>query len=199
MTSKPNLTKILPYVYKLTNRISGEFYYGVRWANKVPSYADLGIVYFSSSKTIKPKFNEFITEILAEFFNKNDAILFEQQLIKDSWNVPGRLNKAYQGKSAIVIDNTRRKHTEEHKKKQANHGAKNGMFGRTRTTLEIDKANKTKSLRSKEENIKSYSRIKSQTEIDKIKATRKPFIKVSRICDKKEMDLGNFSKWIKTL
>lgn len=91
-----NTTKILPYVYKLTHKITSEFYIGVRWANIYPSGLDLGIRYKTSSKHVKPRFEEFNYEIVAEFFNHEDAIDFEQQSIEENWNDPLLLNKAIQ-------------------------------------------------------------------------------------------------------
>ena len=42
--------KVLPYVYRLDNPITGEFYIGYRKANKIPSHLD-----FPSYKTSAPK------------------------------------------------------------------------------------------------------------------------------------------------
>jgi hypothetical protein len=42
--------KVLPYVYRLDNTITGEFYIGYRAANKVPSEQDLGLKYFTSTQ-----------------------------------------------------------------------------------------------------------------------------------------------------
>ena len=91
-----NTTKILPYVYKLTHKITSKFYIGVRWVNIYPSGLDLGIRYKTSSKYVKPVFEEFNYEIVAEFFNHEDAIDFEQQSIAENWNNPLLLNKAIQ-------------------------------------------------------------------------------------------------------
>jgi hypothetical protein len=88
--------KILPYVYKLTHNKTNEFYIGVRWGNKVPAIDDLGKKYFSSSAITKPRFDEFSSQVLAEFFDKEDAIDFEQQLITEYWGDPLLLNKAIQ-------------------------------------------------------------------------------------------------------
>ena len=62
-----------PYVYKATHKDSAEFYIGFRCANKVNAEDDLGKKYFTSSKKVKPRFNEFNFVILAEFFDKKDA------------------------------------------------------------------------------------------------------------------------------
>lgn len=47
------LNKILPYVYKLTHKETGQFYIGFRKANKVNSNQDLGLKYFSSSSELR--------------------------------------------------------------------------------------------------------------------------------------------------
>jgi hypothetical protein len=88
-------TKTLPYVYILTHKQTGQFYIGYRFANKVPSSEDMGKLYFTSSNLVKPCFNDFNISIIAEFFNKEDAYLFEQQLIKDSWSNPLILNRRF--------------------------------------------------------------------------------------------------------
>jgi hypothetical protein len=88
-------TKTLPYVYILTHKETGQFYIGARWANKVPSSIDLGVNYFTSSKYVKPIFDQFECEIVAEFFFKEEAYKFEQQMIYENWSNPLKLNKKY--------------------------------------------------------------------------------------------------------
>lgn len=90
---------ILPYVYKLTNRVTKEYYFGYRSKNVqlgIPSTEDLGIIYFTSSKYVKPIFSEFDIEILAEFFSKDGAYEFEQSLILEHIKDPKCINKHYQ-------------------------------------------------------------------------------------------------------
>jgi hypothetical protein len=89
---------ILPYVYRLTNRNTGEFYIGIRMKNKVRVEEDLGVEYFTSSRYVKPRFKEFETEIVAEFFDSDSAYWFEQSLIQENWKLAGILNKKYQRK-----------------------------------------------------------------------------------------------------
>lgn len=108
--------KTLPYVYKLTHKETNHFYFGVRHANKVPSTQDLGTHYFTSSKYVKELgFNNFESEILAEFFNKEDAIDFEKSLIEMCWGQDGILNKNIGGKYFSYGLN----HTEETKLKMS--------------------------------------------------------------------------------
>jgi len=106
-----------PYVYKLTHKITGKFYFGSRWANSVYSELDLGGTYFSSSKNIKPVFEEFNYMVLADFYTKEDAFIFEQNLIKENWNNPMLINKGCFGINGKMIHNvTSYNKTKEHRK-----------------------------------------------------------------------------------
>lgn len=87
-------TKAAPYVYRLDHPVTGEFYVGYRSANKTPSDQDI-LKYRTSSKYVKPRFDEFICTILAEFNDALDAYWFEQELIKSTWKHPLSLNKNY--------------------------------------------------------------------------------------------------------
>lgn len=89
-------SKTLPYVYRLVHRETGQFYIGYREANKVPSDQDLGLIYKSSSiHVIELGFENFDSEIIAEFFNGDDAYRFENDLIADNFYNPLCLNKHY--------------------------------------------------------------------------------------------------------
>lgn len=150
--------KVMPYVYMGVHKETGQFYFGYRGANKIPSTEDLGTRYFTSSKKVKELgFDNFNWTILAEFFTGLDAYLFEQSLIeKHISNKPLNLNKRLWGKyvggsvhseetkNKIKIKAIGRYHTEETKNKTRgeNHyssredfipqtGERNGMFGKT--------------------------------------------------------------------
>jgi len=150
--------KVMPYVYMGVHKISNEYYFGYREANRVPSSDDLGTKYFTSSKKIKEiGFDNFNWTILAEFFTGLDAYLFEQSLIeKHISNKPLNLNKRLWGKyvggsnhseetkNKMKMKAIGRYHSEETKNKTRgdNHyskredfspqcGEKNGMFGKT--------------------------------------------------------------------
>jgi len=88
--------KILPYVYQCTNRETQEFYIGVRWANKVPALEDLGHIYKTSSKLVKPRFKLFDYKVIAEFPNKEAAFEYEQSLIRETYASKQSLNIAVQ-------------------------------------------------------------------------------------------------------
>jgi len=90
---------VLPYVYKCTHKQSGQFYIGFRKANRVSATEDLGVYYFTSSKYVKPIFNEFNYEIIAEFFDVDSAFNFEQELIRNEWRNPFILNRNLSSKT----------------------------------------------------------------------------------------------------
>lgn len=56
-------TKVLPYVYRLDNPITGEFYIGYREANKIQSDLDLPI-YRTSKAKVRNSFNDYKWRIL---------------------------------------------------------------------------------------------------------------------------------------
>ena len=87
-------TKIYPYVYVCTHKITGHYYIGYRSANSVSSDLDLP-KYKTSSLIVKPDFENYNWQILAEFFDGNDAYDFEQQLISENWNDPLLLNEQH--------------------------------------------------------------------------------------------------------
>lgn len=93
---------VKPYVYKLTHRETGEFYFGYRRANKVPALDDLGKLYFTSSKFVRPNFKMFNIEILFEFTNADEAFWKEQELIAENAKHPLILNRKFQRKNTKV-------------------------------------------------------------------------------------------------
>ena len=72
------------YVYKCVERDTGRFYIGYRWKNYLPAEKDLGTKYFTSNKYVKSNWNKFDYFIVAEFFNKKDAFVFETELIRET-------------------------------------------------------------------------------------------------------------------
>lgn len=93
-------SNILPYVYLCTHRETGEYYIGYRFKNKTPSSEDIGKIYKTSSKLVSPRIDEFDCTVIAEFFTKEDAYDFEQELISESWGSPLLLNKSVHSKSS---------------------------------------------------------------------------------------------------
>lgn len=85
--------KVMPYVYMGIHKHTGEFYIGSRANTKqrLPSHLDL-FQYRTSSKYVKPRFDEFNWHIVAECLTPHDAYVLEQQLIYEQWNNPLSLN-----------------------------------------------------------------------------------------------------------
>jgi hypothetical protein len=99
---------ILPYVYKTTHRETGKFYIGFRCANKHPAEQDLGVKYFTSSKTVRESFCEYDVEIIAVFFSKASAYEFEQSLIGENFENPLLINKHWQKTGIFSMAGTQR-------------------------------------------------------------------------------------------
>lgn len=101
-----------PYVYKITHKITSQFYIGVRTANSVSAAEDLGVCYFTSSKVVNEMgFENFNLEIIAEFFKPEDALEFEKDMIRESWKSDLILNRNCSG----AIFGMKGKFTDEHR------------------------------------------------------------------------------------
>ena len=80
---------ILPYVYKITNKSTGEFYIGSRYKNVKSNRCandDLFIFYFTSSKMktqMKTNPENFIYEILFQYEDYDVCFWYEQILIRE--------------------------------------------------------------------------------------------------------------------
>lgn len=110
-------TRVSPYVYMCVHKETSQFYIGYREVNKVPSDIDLP-KYKSSSKDVKPNFQEYEWKIIAEFSTGNDAYDFEQQLIYENWDDPLLLNKNCQFKKGRWKNHRKGKRlSEEHRAK----------------------------------------------------------------------------------
>jgi NOL1/NOP2/fmu family ribosome biogenesis protein len=128
-------SKSAPYVYMCVHKITGHFYIGYREANiknNITSDIDLPL-YRTSSKIVNPSFEQYDWKILAEFFDAQDAFVFEQNLIKENWNNALLLNRQYrigqnihfrnygekslETRHKLSVSNTGKKHTEETRKK----------------------------------------------------------------------------------
>jgi hypothetical protein len=76
------------------HRETKQFYIGSRTSKKLKSPPEQDILkYRTSSKIVKPIFDEFDWFIIAMFFGGNDAYAFEQEWIYENWNNPLILNK----------------------------------------------------------------------------------------------------------
>jgi hypothetical protein len=115
------------YVYKVTNKVTGQFYFGSRTNNiakgRTPE-EDLWKCYFTSSKSVKRLIEEhgvdsFDVEIVFRNTDYGKCFWEEQRLIFESKDLPNRLNKAYvnpnTGKHVLTTFNE----TDEEKKLRA--------------------------------------------------------------------------------
>ena len=82
-----------PYVYKLTHKATGQFYFGYREANKLPALDDLPKYQTSSTYIKRMGFDNFRWEIIAEFDEPVAAYDLEQKLISESFDHALCLNK----------------------------------------------------------------------------------------------------------
>lgn len=211
-----NSTKIRPYVYLCTHRVTGNFYIGYRERNVfLGRTSDVDFPKYKTSSTIvRPAFDEYDWEIIAEFETGADAEYFEQQMIYENWDNPQLLNKRCffknakkfrsntkgrdpwnKGKKCPQLANNEpwiKNHTgvitrsDETKQKlrQANLGKVVSMETRVKQSTSMVGKNKGKKLGPRSEEFKNK--------------LRKPKPKlVSRIIDKKLMDMPNFAKWNK--
>jgi hypothetical protein len=87
--------QVRPYVYMGIHKVTGEIYIGYREANSTPSHLDI-FEYRTSSKIVKPKFDDYTWYIVAEFITGDAAYDFEQQLIFENWDSPLLLNRSCQ-------------------------------------------------------------------------------------------------------
>lgn len=112
----------LPYVYKITNIYTNQFYIGSRVANKLHHSEDLGIKYFTSSNYVKNLgFENFKINWIEEFDNPNVAYKFEQLIIFELLKDPLCLNKVcHFGKPRFSIAG--KKSSKETKAKISKHG-----------------------------------------------------------------------------
>ena len=98
------------YVYKITNTVTGEFYYGYRYKNQklgLSPEQDLWVKYFTSSNRIKDdiaKYGNEAFDILIVFRSKDSLECWrtEQILIKESWGEPLLLNGKYHDIDSMV-------------------------------------------------------------------------------------------------
>lgn len=92
---------ITPYVYKLTHKTTNQFYFGVRYANKVEPINDIMKKYFSSSDIIEKIIKEqgkdiFDVEIVFTNIDENICFNMEQKLIEEHWKNELSLNRNFQ-------------------------------------------------------------------------------------------------------
>ena len=116
------------YVYIGYHLITDKIYVGARWANvkqNRPASEDFGIHYFTSSKYVKPIFNEFEWEIVFEGTDDEVKDLEDEMILM--YLKSGILFNHHASKT---FNNIGRTFSEEHiaKLREANLGEKNPMF-----------------------------------------------------------------------
>jgi hypothetical protein len=98
----------IPYTYRVFNKITSEYYYGVRFAkNCKPS--DLFVSYFTSSKSVKNLIElhgreAFTIEIRKIFNTKEDAVSWERRVNKWTMKWSNYLNKHSNGNFILTND-----------------------------------------------------------------------------------------------
>lgn len=94
------MRKALPYVYRVTNSVTDEFYIGYRSKNKLSANEDLWHQYFTSSNAIKQQIkhfgqNAFNVKVLFEFGDSDICYWYEQVLIRENCKNEKCLNVMY--------------------------------------------------------------------------------------------------------
>lgn len=98
------------YVYRVTNNITGQFYYGYRYRNQtlgITPENDLWINYFTSSNRIKSDIKKygkdsFTVEILYRNYDSIKCWQQEQIIIRNDWSNPLLLNGKYHDPESTV-------------------------------------------------------------------------------------------------
>jgi len=183
-----------PYVYLGINRTTDEFYIGARYSHskhKRDSVDDLGVVYYTSSKKVKPIFAQFDWKILAVFVSKEDALAYEEMLINEHWHNPLLLNKNKGGKKF-------------HRPSPEEYGKKSNQ---TTTYSKKDRSNNIKKRWSdpnfKQKMIASRQITHTTKEfreahsiaMKKVSKQSKQVCRVCRLSDRKEMTVQNFFRY----
>jgi uncharacterized protein YeaO (DUF488 family) len=112
----------MPYIYRVENLVTGQFYYGARYIEKTTPELDLWLKYFTSSKDVKKLIKEYgvqsFTNLILETHADADICYQkEQDFIKEYIDNPLCLNKQYTmcGKKIFLCKG----HTNETKEKMS--------------------------------------------------------------------------------
>lgn len=98
------------YVYRITNLVTGQFYYGYRYQNQrlgIEPKDDLWVKYFTSSNRIKKDIQQFgkhnfVADIIYENEDSVKCWREEQIAIQNSWKDPLLLNGKYHDPNSNV-------------------------------------------------------------------------------------------------
>jgi group I intron endonuclease len=125
------------YVYKLTESITNEFYYGVRTCECNPNTDS----YMGSMIAWKPNKDNLIKEIISEFNSREEAVKFESNIIRE--NIQHPLNRNYH--TGVGMAFYGKSHSNETKEKVSNTmngrhvGKDNPFYGRKHTSETLKK------------------------------------------------------------
>ena len=125
------------YVYKLTEQITNEFYYGVRSCNCNP----IEDSYVGSMVSWKPNKDNLIKEIVSEFESREEAVKFESNIITE--NIKHPLNRNYHTGMGMAFYG--KSHSNETKEKTSNTmrgrnvGENNPFYGKKHTSETLKK------------------------------------------------------------
>jgi len=100
----------MPYIYRVENLVTSEFYYGARYVESTAPEEDLWIKYFTSSKKIKKLIadygiHSFLTTVLEIHTDVDKCYQHEQVFIKENIHHPLCLNKQYRECGSVVFLN----------------------------------------------------------------------------------------------
>lgn len=203
---------IYPYVYKITNLLTGQFYIGSRFANvKMNRRAgdDLKHYYRSSSTQVKQEIKtsgieNFQFEVLFQYDSYTACFVYENLLIKNNADNPNLINKWYldPDKDSKVFykdtDATRLKKSQSKKGKQSN------AHGYIQSAEDLAKANlsraRRRELMTEEEKQKIRESISAGNKgklKDYATCCAKKFI--CRLSDRKEFSKASAGKYLKEL
>lgn len=137
----------LPYVYKVTNLTTGEFYIGMKITP-----GEIGVDYFTSStnKEFKSDFKKNPQNYLCEKLftgNQADVVLKESELIYNSKDNPLILNKAFNNGHVFLIEI--RPHTAEQNKKQSESMKGHTPWNKGRRNVYSDEARRKMGIANK--------------------------------------------------
>lgn len=190
-------TKVRPYVYMGTHKLTKKIYIGYREANTKPSHIDL-FDYRTSSRIVNPDFDQYDWYIVAEFNAGNDAYDFEQQLIFEHWDNPLLLNgTCHYGKQRFKAS------------KGVNKGAtpwnKGKIIGPNSVehckNISAGKTGKSHSVVARANmSIAQQGHIVTDKTRNKISSSKHGIPKPKNVCrifDKKEMNISHYVRWSK--
>jgi hypothetical protein len=199
MTSTIIYPQITPYVYKITNKETGEFYIGSRVANvklELTPEEDFGVVYFTSGKLekqFKQNPNLFKTQIIYRYDDYNVCYWYEQltirENIKDEKCINGRYNDPDNSKEIFSPTGSTRSCKMKERLSQLNSGINNPNYG-----MKWSDKRREKYLKTYQTRIASGEIIYTKERMQKVRDAYKKSYKIT-LTDKSEHFTDNLTKW----